>query len=54
MMTRPPVSLAWPVQLDPAEEGGFIVTFPDFGVGVTQGDDRKEALVQAGDPLEAN
>jgi antitoxin HicB len=40
------------VQLDAAEEAGFIVTFPDFGVGVTQGDDREEALAQAADLLE--
>lgn len=26
--------------------------FPDFGVGVTQGDDREEALAQAADLLE--
>src|SRR5271167_35729 len=45
-------SLAYPAHLDPAEEGGFIVTFPDFRVGVTQGDDRQEALAQAADLLE--
>jgi antitoxin HicB len=46
MMTRPPVSLAWPVQLDADEEG------PDFGVGVTQGDDREEALATGADVLD--
>lgn len=28
------------------------MTFPDFGVGVTQGDDREEAMAQAADLLE--
>jgi len=26
---------------EPAEEGGFIITFPDFGWGVSQGDDEE-------------
>ena len=43
-MARPPPRLAWSVRLEPTEDGGFIVTFPDFGVGVTQGEDREEAL----------
>lgn len=51
-MARPPVPLAWPVRLDGAEEGGLIVNFPDFGVGVTQSDHREEALAQAADLLE--
>jgi len=34
------------------EEGGFIADFPNFGIGVTQGDDREEALAQADDLLE--
>jgi antitoxin HicB len=46
------VSLAYPAHLDPEEDGGYVVTFPDFGVGVTQGDDREEALAQAADLLE--
>jgi antitoxin HicB len=51
-MTSPTAPLRWPVRLESAEEGGFIVTFPDFGDGVTQGDDREEALAQAEDLLE--
>jgi hypothetical protein len=35
------------MRLDPDEEGGFIVTFHDFGVGVTQGDNREDAPAQA-------
>jgi antitoxin HicB len=46
------VPLAYPAHLDLEEDGGFVVTFPDFGIGVTQGDDRVEALTQAADLLE--
>jgi antitoxin HicB len=34
-----------------AEEGGFVVTFPDFEWGVTQGDSEEEALAMAADAL---
>ena len=51
-MPRRAVSLAWPVTLDPAEEGGFNVNLPDFPEGFTQGDTREEALAQAVDLLE--
>src|SRR6516162_3518992 len=34
------------------EEGGFIADFPNFGIGVTEGDNREEALAQAADLLE--
>src|SRR6516165_2328151 len=44
--------LAYPAQLEPEEDGGYVVTFPDFGIGVTQGDTREEALAQAADLLE--
>jgi antitoxin HicB len=50
--TRNNSQSAYPARLEPAEEGGFIVTFPDFGIGVTQGDTREEALTQAADLLE--
>ncbi len=36
---------------EPAEEGGFIVTFPDFGFGVTDGKNEAEAIEMAGDAL---
>jgi len=36
---------------DPAEEGGFVVTFPDFGWGITQGDTEKEAKEMAADAI---
>ncbi len=34
------------------EKGGFVVTFPDFDWGVTQGDDEQEATAMAVDALE--
>jgi antitoxin HicB len=33
------------------EKGGFVVTFPDFGWGVTQGETEEEALAMASDAL---
>jgi antitoxin HicB len=44
--------LAYPAHFDAEEDGGYVVTFPDFRVGVTQGDNREEALAQAADLLE--
>ena len=43
---------AYPVHLEPAEEGGFVVTFPDIPEAITEGDDETEALVWAQDALE--
>ena len=34
------------------EAGGFVVTFPDLGWGVTQGETEKEALEMAADAVE--
>jgi antitoxin HicB len=42
----------YPAVFTPAEEGGFIVSFPQFDEIVTQGDDLNEALEQAEDALE--
>jgi len=42
----------YPVQLDPEEDGGYVVTLPDIGYGATQGDTLDEALLQAEDMLE--
>jgi antitoxin HicB len=36
---------------EPAEEGGFVVTFPDFDYGVTQGETEFEAIEMATDLL---
>jgi antitoxin HicB len=43
---------AYPAHLQPEPEGGFTVTIPDFGFGVTYGASREEALRQAADLLE--
>jgi antitoxin HicB len=44
--------LDYPAILTPAEEGGFIVTFPDVPEAITQGEDEEEALLYAVDALE--
>lgn len=44
--------LSYPVHLEPAEEGGFVVTFPDIPEAITEGDDETEALVWALDAIE--
>jgi len=40
------------VQLDPEEDGGYVVTLPDIAYGATQGDTLQEALLQAQDMVE--
>ncbi len=42
----------YPVELIPAKEGGFVVTFPDVPEAITQGEDQDEALQNASDALE--
>ena len=37
---------------EPAEEGGVIITFPDFGWGISQGDTEEEARAMAAALLE--
>jgi antitoxin HicB len=44
--------LRYPVVLSSAEEGGFVVTFPDVPEAITQGDDRADALSNAREALE--
>lgn len=43
--------MRYSVKLTPAEEGGFVVTFPDIPEAITQGDDRESALEMAEDAL---
>jgi antitoxin HicB len=43
---------AYPVHLEEEDDGGYVVTLPDIGVGATQGDDLAQALAQAEDLLE--
>lgn len=43
----------YPVDLTPdADDGGFVVTFPDVPEAITQGDDVPGALAEAADALE--
>lgn len=46
------INLDYPVHLEPAEEGGFVVTIPDVPEAITQGDDKLEALLRSVDALE--
>ncbi len=46
------LNLDFPVHLEPAAEGGWIVRFPDVPEALTQGEDRDEALRHAVDALE--
>jgi antitoxin HicB len=41
----------YPARLEPADEGGFVVTFRDIPEAITQGDDETEALALAKDAL---
>ena len=43
--------MEYPALFEPAQEGGFVVTFPDFEWGVTQGDSEEEAREMAADAL---
>jgi len=51
-MKRVTPASAWPVDLLLAEEGGYIINFPDLPNGWSQAEDRAEALTQAEDLLE--
>ena len=44
--------MRYPVTLTPADEGGFVVTFPDVPEALTQGEDEADALHHAADALE--
>ncbi len=44
--------MQYPVELTVAEEGGFVVTFPDVPEAITQGEDEHEALMHAVNALE--
>ena len=52
MPARRRAELAYPARLEAEADGGYVATFPDFGVGATQGDSLEEALAQAADLLE--
>ena len=39
--------LEYPARFEPTEEGGFVITIPDFGWGVSEGDTEEEAREMA-------
>ncbi|MGA2592712.1 MAG: type II toxin-antitoxin system HicB family antitoxin [Bryobacteraceae bacterium] len=39
--------MEYPALFEPAAEGGFVITFPDFDWGITQGDNETEAREMA-------
>lgn len=43
----------YPVHLEAAEEGGYVVTFPDIPEAITQGEDIEDALQHGADALES-
>jgi antitoxin HicB len=45
--------LRYPVNLEAAEEGGFVVTFPDIPEAITQGEGKEDALRHGADVLES-
>ena len=44
--------MEYPALFEPAEEGGFVITFPDFGWGITQGETEEEGREMAVAALE--
>ena len=43
--------MKYPAIFEPAEEGGFVITFPDVYEAITQGDDEAEGYEMAQDAL---
>jgi antitoxin HicB len=43
--------MKYPARFEPAEDGGFVVTFRDIPEAITQGDDQHEAHTMAKDAL---
>ena len=43
--------MEYPALFEASKDGGFIVTFPDFDWGITQGDSEEDALEMATDAL---
>ncbi len=43
--------MEYPAKFKPAAEGGFVIEFPDFGWGVSQGDNEEDARRMAHDLL---
>jgi antitoxin HicB len=45
--------MRYPVHLELAEEGGYVVTFPDIPEAITQGENVEDALQHGADALES-
>jgi antitoxin HicB len=45
-------SYQYPVEFTPADEGGFVVTFPDLPEAITQGETPSQSIEEASDALE--
>jgi antitoxin HicB len=45
--------MRYPVHLESADEGGYVVTFPDIPEAITQGEDIEDALRRGADALES-
>jgi len=45
-------AIAFRCRLEPEDEGGYVVTFPDLPFGATQGETESEAVLEAADCLE--
>ncbi len=43
--------MEYPALFEPAQEAGFVITFPDFDWGITQGDSEAQAVEMASDAL---
>ncbi|MBZ5726396.1 MAG: type II toxin-antitoxin system HicB family antitoxin [Acidobacteriia bacterium] len=43
--------MEYPAKFEPAKEGGFVIEFPDFGWGVSQGEDEEDGRRMAADLL---
>ena len=46
-----PATYTYPAEIERDEDGRYVVTFPDFGWGATDGATRDEALEEAKDLL---
>ncbi len=46
-----PATYTYPAEIERDEDGRYLVTFPDFGWGATDGATREEALEEAKDLL---
>ena len=50
-MQPKPITYHYPATIEQDEDGRYVITFPDFGWGATDGATREEALDEAKDLL---